>query len=175
MKLNEWCKRRANYPVFWKSKECLFVKACKIWHLLKCQNKLIVFEGPVIYKMLCLAAQRVKRKQKCTTRHGIHMMSSHTSVASLLCLEWSVSNVVRLGGNLTFSKDGVMVDHGAKNLSLIFSHRGAGGRWNGTHSRTEDGQLEVPFVEVSVRQQKVCMPTSARRRRSSISGSLIDF
>lgn len=85
-------------------------------------------------------------------------MSSYTSVASLLCLEWSVLNVARLGGNLTFSDDGVMGDHRANYLSLIFFPPGSSWlvKWNrrqdfrqcaarlaicGSVSKTGDGLL----------------------------------
>lgn len=50
-------------------------------------------------------------------------------------------NVVRLGGNLTFSEDGIMGDHRAKCPSLIFAEQGAEGWLNGTNPKTsEDGQ-----------------------------------
>lgn len=42
------------------------------------------------------------------------MMSSHTSVALLLCLQWSVLNVAQPIGNLTFSEDGGHEGHGGK-------------------------------------------------------------
>lgn len=61
------------------------------------------------------------------------MMSSHTPVALLLCLEWSVLNVAQLGGNLTFSEDGGHEGHGGKvSFTNIFPPGSRGPmRWNG--------------------------------------------